>query len=91
MKTYARLTSEQKVNILEQKLLELEAEHFATNMNIELADEANIESDQLEQARGQLAMVELQLASVKGQIEALGGEAEKPKVVRKRAPSRNGN
>jgi hypothetical protein len=58
---YSTLTDAQKTQILRQKLLEVEAEHFGLNKNVELANAAGISNQQVEEAHSQIRMLETQM------------------------------
>lgn len=66
----------------QQKLAELEAEHAKITMELRLAEVAGIENDSVEQARSQLAIVEVQHTAVVSWlgISAPDGDEESPTV-----------
>lgn len=78
MNSYARLTKDQEREIREQKLLQVEAEHFQLSMEVELAGAAGIENAQVDEARTRLAMLEIQVHLLR---ERIGINPVVPKVV----------
>jgi hypothetical protein len=101
---YTSLTQDMATQILQRKLVEVEAEHYQIVMNLELARNSGVADDpatheQMEAATRQLGQLELQQKELMGKLGMLprelvasNGHAPEPvtkKAPRKRATPRN--
>lgn len=61
---YHLLNAKQQAEIYHRKLLELEAEHVRLELELRLADAADIENDSVVEARSQLDVLVRQMATL---------------------------